>query len=240
MSSWNTFCDSDAARKSFARMAAMRLRRRLLNPVLRRVDPRRFRDERWMPAQGTATPEPAVSRPPSALWLEATDSQGQLASWWSGDWWGRCLASWGRAAVTVVLLPTPGAILMPAVLEQLGRVCVAARKWRLIAQTRGDELASTAAVDRLLRTPYHEVEFLAGDDVLPGRGRGYVAWRAQRILAVMKQVVELRGARGLTRPLVAWRWDAGRAPAAPPSIAEAQALARQLQVDRFVVPGRAE
>lgn len=183
-------------------------------------------------------PDPAGTAAPSALWLEATDSHGRLASWWSPGWWSGYVASWGSATLRLVLLPTPGAVLLRPVIEELERIAVGAKKWRLVAQTRGDGLTSTAAVDRLLRSPYHDVEFLAGDEVVASQGRGSAAVHAQRVLAVMKQIVELREARRLKRPAVIWLWDAKPAVGGPDRLAAARALARQLQVDRLVVPER--
>jgi hypothetical protein len=207
-----------------------------MNPVHRRLDPRRASAERWIPAQGTAMPDPATSPAPTALWIEATDSRGQLAAWWLDGWWDGCLAAWGRAPLRLVLLPTPGAVLLRPVLERLAGIREAARKWQLVAQTRGDGLASMASVDRLLCSPYDEIQFLIGTGVFGGRERGYGGSSARRVLSVMKEIVELRGARGLKRPAVVWLWDVAQIAGDPGRLADARTVARQLQVDRFVVP----
>ena len=235
MSSWSTSSGSDVARKASGWDAAAPLGPRRIGPA-RRSRPVRPGGERWIPACGTAIPDVTALPAPHTLWVEATDSRGEIAAWWEGPWWGRCTAAWGRAPVRMILLPTPGALLHRAVLARLNRIAVAARRWRLIARTCGESLAGIAAIDHLLRAPYHEVQFCLADGAWSGVGRGRSGLAAQRMLAAMKDLVDLREARGLSRPRVVWFWDAPPSLEDPERLAKARAVARQLRVDRFEVP----
>ncbi len=240
MNSWSTSSDSDVARNASARGAAVQHRRQTRAGRRRWDDPRGGGDERWIPAHGVMITDPAASPAPRALWVEATDSKGELAAWWSDRWWNEALAAWGAASLRLVILPTPGAILLPAVIGRLTRIALAARGWVLAARTYGDGLASTAAIDRLLRSPYQEIEFVLGEETLMPRERGRAGTLPQRTLAVMKELVALREARGQKRPAVVWLWRCGPVTTSAERLAAAGGIARQIRVDRFVLPAWAD
>ncbi len=142
---------------------------------------------------------------PDEVLLEATDVRGELAGWWAPEWWDAKLSAWRRPGLRLVLLPTRDALRHKAVLEQLARVRQSRPYWRIVGCTDGAGLASTSAVHELLIGPYDELRFL-----VPAEPRAFSTFApeerfASRIsLHVAKDLVELREARGLTRPAIVW------------------------------------
>ncbi|MBN1488591.1 MAG: hypothetical protein JXA69_01635 [Phycisphaerae bacterium] len=235
MSLWSTSSDSDETRKRFARKAALRRRHQAM-PRLGIAGGSRPTSELSLGAAVGDLPDPAGTKAPRTLLVEATTPAGAIADWWHGDWWLRAATAWGKSRLRLVVLPTPGALLHADVLERLARLAIAARSWVLGGRSDGTGLASTAAIDELLRSAYHEMEFVLAADALSTRGRGHDGVLAQRGLAVMKDIIELRDARGLQRPKVVWLWQPTPTADDAEHRTAARELARQLRVDRFVLP----
>jgi hypothetical protein len=130
------------------------------------------------------------------------------------------------------LQATPGAILHEKILWEMEHVRTAAPSWDLVADSDGNEMTNTPALDRLLTSPYHEICFRLGF-LPPGDGtRGGEAVVQQRIFQALRKVIDLRNSRQLIEPKIVWIFEC---PAADETeMRRARQIARQLCVDRFV------
>jgi hypothetical protein len=93
------------------------------------------------------------------LFIEPTDSKGNLAPWLGDDWWRLAIERWGDGAVTLRIAPTPGVLLHPILVYQLEMVRRVAPAWRIVGHGYADDVATDEAVARLAHSPYHEVRF---------------------------------------------------------------------------------
>jgi len=179
--------------------------------------------------------------PPDEVLVAATDERGALVRWWRPEWWSRRLAGWSRIGLTVVVLPTPGALLHEAVVGQLAEVRGARPYWRFVGCSDGAALASMEAIHKALTGPYDELRIFAPvvRDGWSGAAGG-AGLRNQTALHVLKQLVELRNARHLRRPKVAWICRLGGSLSDPDESLWVRQTARQLGVDRLCLEESAE
>lgn len=169
--------------------------------------------------------------PPVECVMEATDTTGGLNAWCRPEFFRRMLDGWGDSMMTLRLAATPGAILHEHLLTELGRLKDKAPDWEIVVETDGNGLASMAALDALLKAPYHEIVFKVG--TLPGGGQPGEdhAW-PKRVFDTMRELVALRKERGQGEPAVVWQFTADNP--GPEELQRAETLARQMCVDRFV------
>ncbi len=169
---------------------------------------------------------------PAECLLELTDAAGGLVPWCGPDFFDRLLGAWGKEELTVRLAATPGAILNETILERLADIRGRATGWQLVADSDGGGLTSMAALNRLLAGPYHQIDFHA--DYLPGdEETDYQPHTPSknRVFSAMRELILLRNARQQDKPTVLWIYRPASAETA--HRLRAEALARQLQVDRF-------
>lgn len=169
---------------------------------------------------------------PAECLLELTDESGGLVSWCGPDFFDRLIAAWGGQELILRLAATPGAILHETILERLADIRGRATGWRLFADSDGSGLTSMAALNRLLGGPYHQIDFHA--DNLPGDEETEHKAHSppkNRIFSAMRELILLRNARQQDKPTVSWIYRP--ASAETTHRLRAEALARQLQVDRF-------
>jgi len=169
---------------------------------------------------------------PAECLLELTDTAGKLVPWCGSDFFDRMIGVWGGQELILRLAATPGAILNETVLERLAEVRNRAERWRLIADSDGGGMASMAALNRLLAGPYHQVDLYT--DYLPGDGENEhqpPRPHEKQVFNALRELILLRNARRQDKPIVSWIY---RPPSAEIThLLRAEALARQLQVDRF-------
>lgn len=97
---------------------------------------------------------------PTDLTIEATNDDGEVAEWFDDTWWTGVVRSWGDAAVTLHVAPTPGALLHPIVLHHMEMVGRILPRWRIVGHAYRDDVVTDDAIEMLARSPYHEVQFL--------------------------------------------------------------------------------
>jgi hypothetical protein len=103
--------------------------------------------------------EPAPSRSTVDLTIEATDQAGQVPQWLDDDWWINALSRLDGCRVTLVVAPSPGALLHLVVSSQLEMLRRVAPSWRRVGFAYRGDVTSQAAVESLARSPYDEVRF---------------------------------------------------------------------------------
>lgn len=96
---------------------------------------------------------------PVELTVEATDSDLDVASWLTDEWWAEVIQRWADRPVTVHVAPTPAALLHPVLLYQLAMLRRVTPTWRLVGQGYVDDVVTDDAVTELAGSPYHEVRF---------------------------------------------------------------------------------
>jgi hypothetical protein len=182
-----------------------------------------------VPATYDPANPPYAGHAPEELVIAATNAKGELADWCCEQWWNDRLSVWAHTSVTVVILPTPGALLHNTLQSMLFIIRRVAPHWRIIGQTDGAGLASSSAVDRVLNSAYDEIQFLIGQRVLEGKlGK---ARSFPRIANALGEAIAVRQSRNQTRPLIAWFRDGDGLSA--DQITELDQLAREMRVDRF-------
>jgi len=97
---------------------------------------------------------------PTDLTIETTNEAGETADWFNDTWWAGGIRSWGDAAVTLHVAPTPGALLHPVVLHQLEMVGRVLPQWRVVGHGYRDDVVTEEAIETLAQSPYHEIRFV--------------------------------------------------------------------------------
>lgn len=94
---------------------------------------------------------------PLELYIEATDAHGVLVPWLTDEWWIEIQRLCGSRPVTVILLPTPNALLNSVVLHQLEMIRRIAPHWHSVGYARAVEVQREPNLERWIRTPYEEI-----------------------------------------------------------------------------------
>lgn len=116
---------------------------------------------------GSGELAPELSNHPIELFLEVTDAEGELATWFHDGWWTEMLARWAETPITVFVEPTPLALLHPVVLYEVEMLYRMAPQWRLVGYVYRDDLSTDDDVATLAGSAYQEVRFI--DENRPGQ-----------------------------------------------------------------------
>ncbi|MCG3136448.1 MAG: hypothetical protein HJJLKODD_00281 [Phycisphaerae bacterium] len=96
---------------------------------------------------------------PIELGIEATDSQGEMVEWLTDEWWIEVQSVLRERKVTVVILPTPGALMDTVILHQLEMLRRIAHHWRLIGYAPVTAVEQMESLEAWLVSPYDEIRF---------------------------------------------------------------------------------
>lgn len=113
----------------------------------------------YFPADGLGECMEVQPDVPLELCIEATDAHGIVVPWLTDEWWIRTHSFCKDRLVTVVILPTPGALLDPLVLHHFVMVRRIAPKWRIIGYAPCSDVTFEPDVNRWINTPYDEIRF---------------------------------------------------------------------------------
>jgi len=172
--------------------------------------------------------------PPCEIWVDLDRLGPSGASWLASTYVGSLASSWADRPIAMVVSASDGARLDEAAWRGVEGIRRAARSWRLVLRTVGDGAASMAVIDRVLSGQFDEIQLTTGgapESALTDVG---AAGLRGRVLSAIKQLVELRNARGQARPLVVWLHENARG--VEPEVETARVagrIARQIGVDRF-------
>ena len=103
---------------------------------------------------------PELSGQPVDLYLETTDSGGELADWFHDEWWTDLLSRWAQTSITIYIETTPNALLHPVVIYEAEMLYRLAPHWRLVGHVYRDDVGNDDDVATLASSAYHEVRFI--------------------------------------------------------------------------------
>lgn len=169
---------------------------------------------------------------PVEIWFR-TDDRGGPSSWHEPEWLEHRARQWASDPVILGLSAMTGRRPCPALWECFAKIRKIATSWRIVLRTGGEGMASMASIHQLLSGPFDEIQFLSG------RSRQNGSALSDRVLMLIKQLLDLRTARKQDKPLVAWLHEVPSDQDADQQEIQTLALtARQLDVDRFDVVTR--
>lgn len=128
----------------------------------------------YFPADGLGECLEVEPAKPIELCIEATNADGELSPWLSDEWWIRTHMLCKDRNVTIVLLPTPGALLDCVVLHQLEMIRRIAPAWRILGYALSRDAQQQPAVERWTNTPYDEIRFCE-DEIEKANGKAEFA-----------------------------------------------------------------
>lgn len=140
--------------------------------------------------------------PPSEIFIEPTESDGEVAFWFDDFWWLECLQRWGDKEMVIHFLASPQALLNPVVLHQLVMIKRVAPKWRSAGYGYTAEVYSDADIEALARSAYDEVRLLDGSrhsqvDAQPNNTPGGI-----RIEDLFARVRRIQQQQGTAKPIL--------------------------------------
>jgi len=162
--------------------------------------------------------------PPAEIWYGVAAGDAESSSWQPPGWLEAEVRRWADGSVLLGVTATSGCLPCEAAWQWLSELRQTAAGWRLVLRTDGRGMSSMPAIHRVLSGPFDEVHLVTEWD----------DGARERVLNVMKQLVELRSARGQDVPSVVWVYetpDSGQPD--PTALRDAQRRARQIGVDRF-------
>ena len=172
---------------------------------------------------------------PAEVWMYLSTPQqdnrwaeGGTAGWSFKDWLTESLQKWANRNLALYVVSFHGALLHGNVLDELDLLSKSSCRWRIIVLTDGSDLTSMAMIDKVLRAGIHELQIYPAAPMETGVNR--------RTLNVIKDLTELRRARGQSLPTIVCRLAADSA-----SMEEMTQWARQVNIDRLdIVDGKTE
>lgn len=99
---------------------------------------------------------------PGELVLEATGPTGDIAEWFNDFWWTDVLHRWMDQAMTVVVEPTPVAMVHPVVLHHVAMIRRVAPSWRVIGRGFASDLSHPGSIGDIVQSGYHEIQVQEG------------------------------------------------------------------------------
>ncbi|MBN1341872.1 MAG: hypothetical protein JXQ73_04290 [Phycisphaerae bacterium] len=168
--------------------------------------------------------------PPCEIWFQSDHGHCLPKSWNPPGWLDPAVHQWSELPILMGFEAAKGALPSELAWQCFRGVAGAAPGWQLVLRTDGGGVVGMPSIDRVLSGPFGEVQFVC-DRTSRGDARG-----GERVLLMMKQLIELRQARGQERPLVAWivKTDA-TGPGRDEIMRSVRSTARQLGLDRFEV-----
>jgi hypothetical protein len=186
--------------------------------------------EHWVP------PLENIDRPvvPAEIWIRFSEPQNHnttgpvtpVEPWDFTRWLEAALARWGDRKIDLYFLSFDPVPIRYHVFDRLQALHDRGLRWQTRLLTDGNNIASTAVLDRLLRSGLDEIQVYPA-----GVGSPVVS---QRVLGAMKDFVDLRTARRQNHPKIVGRLCPNPASQAK-QIAEVSQWAKQAGIDRMEV-----
>lgn len=143
---------------------------------------------------------PETDPPPTDLRLDTTYPDGSIVAWFNDYWWIEVLRRWKDRPLTIHVLPTPDAVLHPAVLHELEMVRRLMSPWRLIGHCYVSDIGHPSILRRVAVNPYDEVRVIDSDR--PSSDAFGTASAVLTIAEVFKRVHEIQRDEQTARPLL--------------------------------------
>lgn len=100
---------------------------------------------------------------PTDIKLEATLEDGQIAQWFSDDWWIDMLQRFKDRSLSLHIMPTTDGLLHPIVLHELEMVRRLQTPWRLIGHCYLGDVGHSMLVSKVSLSPYDEIRVIPAD-----------------------------------------------------------------------------
>ena len=100
------------------------------------------------------------------LTIETTNAGGEHPYWFDDTWWADVITRWADEAVTVIIAPTPSAVLHPVLLYQLEMLRRVVPGWRLVGVAYRTDIDLDQDIRAAATSPYHEFRII--DSPRPG------------------------------------------------------------------------
>jgi hypothetical protein len=120
------------------------------------------------------------------IYVEVTTAEGHRAPWLVDEWWIQTHSLCGQRPVTIVIMPTPHALLDDVLKHQLEMVRRIVPEWRLIGYATFEEAHCNPNPDGWTLTPYDEIRFC---------GEGQPTVKVERLVAGAAQLPRVQGRR---------------------------------------------
>jgi len=177
--------------------------------------------------------DPAKVPVPAEIWIRLSERSEnragptvQSADWDFARWLEDAQASWSDRKMDLYFVSFGQAFMKPVFFEQLRALADRNLRWQTRFLTDGRSLASIAVIDQMLRSSLEELHIY-----VTGLGGSTVDTRA---LSVMKDLVDLRQARGQNHPNIICRLCPNPT-SGPRLIAELSQWVKQAGIDRLEV-----
>lgn len=99
---------------------------------------------------------------PLEIHLEATNAEGEAASWLDDYFWMELIQRWSDAPISIQLQPTPSGLLHGIIAHQLNMLRRVVPHWRLIGQCYLSDLEADGVIERAAVAVYHEIHIIDG------------------------------------------------------------------------------
>lgn len=168
--------------------------------------------------------------PPAEIWFETGNVEALPSDWREPEWLASRARQWSHETVLLGMSAVDGQAPCSAMSECFAKVRRIATSWHIVLRTDGQRMTSMPAIHQVLAGPFDEIQFLSG------RSRHSDGMFGERVLMVIKQLLELRAARKQDRPAVAWLHEvSAERELGGQQLQNIESTARQLAVDRFEV-----
>jgi len=135
---------------------------------------------------------------PLEICIEATDQAGNIVPWLTDEWWIEVQSVCRDRNVSIVILPTPGALFDPIVLHQLEMVRRIAREWRIVGYAPVADAQKEPTVERWNNAPYDEIRFFESLNA-PHNGESE---KAQQLIAQAASLPKVPGFRSVQMRII--------------------------------------
>jgi hypothetical protein len=181
------------------RQVARQQRRSPDELIDRRLVIRPSGEDHWVPPLNN----PEQAKPPAEIWVRLTEPTeqhhtGQANQKLEWDFISRLSRTrWADQEIDLYFLSFGAAFMRPELFEYLQAVADRELDWRTHLVTDGRDLTSTATIDALLRSSLDELQVY-----VTGLGESTISYR---VLEAVKDLVDLRSARGQNHPNIICR-----------------------------------
>jgi hypothetical protein len=150
--------------------------------------------------KGDTCPALGIESRPGELVIEATSPNGEIAEWFDDFWWTDVLNRWMNEAITVIIEPTPGAMVHPVVLHHVSMIRRVAPLWRIIGRGFPADLSRPGAIREIVRSGYHEIQLQ--DGAPGGQKDGKIDLETRNLDEIFAEIRREQQQIGVQRPIL--------------------------------------
>ena len=137
---------------------------------------------------------------PTDIRIEATYDDGQIATWFSDDWWIELLQRYKDRPLTLHMMPTAEALLHPIVLHELEMVRRLQTPWRLIGHCYLSDIGHPMLISKIVASPYDEIRVVTENR--PNNGKAVLRTSQLSLAELLERVKSQQMAEQSVYPLL--------------------------------------